>query len=110
MQPWKELLFLSLFIVVFQGEPGPKGEKGDQGTSGEPVSTAKRCFSCFELYLAGTGQKSCLFWREKVGQDPSAAGMLLSSEMAAVVLGFIVTVEEAARLREFKHLIYSSGP
>lgn len=74
--------------------------------------TCKHSQALLQLFwtLAGTGHESCLFWREKVGQDPSAAERLLSSEMAIMVLGFIVAVGEATWLHEFKHLIYSFGP
>lgn len=101
--------FSLCLIVLYQGEPGPKGEKGDSGTSGEPVSAAK-CFFSWFWTLAVRGQKSCLSWRERGGHALSIVGMLLSSEMATVVLGFVLTVEEATWVHEFKHLIYSSGP
>lgn len=68
--------------------------------SGERVSTAKCFFK--------KGRESGQFWRERVGRAPSVAGML-SSEIATVVLIFVLPVEEATWLLEFKHLIYSLG-
>lgn len=54
--------------------------------TGEPVSTAK--------YFK-RGHENGQFWRERVGYAPPVAGMLLSSEIATMVLIFVLPVEEA---------------
>lgn len=82
--PGNSFYFSLCLTALYQGEPGPKGDKGDRGMTGEAVSTAER------------GHESGQFWRERVGQAPSVAGVLPSSEIATVVLIFVLPVEEAA--------------